>query len=225
MIFQGKAIQCQASEDGIALLTFDLVGESTNVFNKLTLDELEQCLESIKKTSGIKGLLLKSQKEHFILGADIFEFLGHMKMSDEEMASWLSKTNAVFNGFEDLPYPTVTAINGFAFGGGFEICLTTNFRVGSPKTKVGLLETKLGIIPGWGGTVRLPRLSGADQAIEWITSGKQYKADEALKVGALDAVVEPGYLEEAAKDILKRPLKENLIGKREASSKSPSRFK
>ena len=79
MIFQGKAIQCQASEDGIALLTFDLIGESTNVFNKLTLDELGQCLESIKKTDGIKGLLLKSQKEHFILGADIFEF-GHDMM-------------------------------------------------------------------------------------------------------------------------------------------------
>ena len=210
MIFQGKAIQCQTSEDGIALLTFDLIGESTNVFNKQTLDELGQCLESIKKTDGIKGLLIKSQKEHFILGADVFEFLGHMKMSDEQMASWLANTNNVFNGFEDLPYPTVTAINGFAFGGGFEICLTTDYRVGTPKTKVGLLETKLGIIPGWGGTVRLPRLTGADQAVEWITSGKQWKPEDALKVGALDAVVEPDYLENAAKDILKRAIEGKL---------------
>ena len=219
MIFQGKAIQCQASEDGIALLTFDLIGESTNVFNKLTLDELGQCLESIKKTDGIKGLLLKSQKEHFILGADVFEFLGHMKMSDEEMASWLTNTNKVFNGFEDLPYPTVTAINGFAFGGGFEICLTTDYRVGTPKTKVGLLETKLGIIPGWGGTVRLPRLTGADQAIEWITSGKQWRPEDSLKVGALDAVVEPDYLENAARDILKRAIDGKLDWKKRAELK------
>ncbi|MDC0253695.1 fatty acid oxidation complex subunit alpha FadB [Bacteriovoracales bacterium] len=219
MIFQGKAIQCQLEDDGIAHLTFDIIGESTNVFNKLTLDELAKCLDSLKGTEGIKGLLLSSKKEQFILGADIFEFLSHFKKSDEEMAHWLTEINAVFSGYEDLPYPTVTAINGFAFGGGFEICLATTYRVASTKAKVGLLETKLGIIPGWGGTVRLPRLCGADQAIEWITSGKQFGAEDALKIAAVDAVVQPEHLIEGSKKMLKRAIEGQLNWKKRVEEK------
>ena len=219
MNFQGQAIQCQVEDDGIAHLTFDLIGEKSNVFNTLTLEELAKCLEAIKQAKDIKGLLLSSKKEQFILGADIFEFLAHFKKSDEEMESWLTEINGIFSGYEDLPFPTVSAINGFAFGGGLEICLTTTYRVASKKAKIGLLETKLGIIPGWGGTVRLPRLCGADHAIEWISSGKQYKAEEALKVGAVDAVVEPEHLIEGSKALLKRAIEGKLNWKKRVSEK------
>lgn len=91
-----------------------------------------------------------------------------------------------------------------ALGGGCEVLLTTDFRVMSEKAKIGLPETKLGILPGWGGCVRLPRLIGADNAVEWIAGGTENRADAALKVGAVDAAVAHEQLEEAALDILDR---------------------
>ena len=97
----------------------------------------------------------------------------------------------LFSTVEDFDFPTVTAINGFAFGGGLEFALTTSYRVMSSDTRIGVPETKLGIFPGWGGTVRLSRLAGADNAIEWIAGGEQYDADVALKTGVVDAVVPP----------------------------------
>src|SRR5690606_28686299 len=107
---------------------------------------------------------------------------------------------------EDLPVPTVVAINGIALGGGFEMCLSADYRVMSAKAVVGLPEVKLGIYPGFGGTVRLPRVIGLDNAIEWIASGKENKADAALKVGAVDAVVAPEQLKDAALDLVKRAI-------------------
>src|SRR6185436_8701525 len=96
-----------------------------------------------------------------------------------------------------------TAINGFALGGGMEMALSTDYRVMSSAAQVGQPEVKLGIIPGFGGTVRLPRLIGADNAIEWIAGGEQVKADKALKDHAVDAVVAPEKLRDAAAKMLK----------------------
>jgi len=113
------------------------------------------------------------------------------------------KANRIFSSIEDLPFPTVTAINGQALGGGFEMCLSTDFRVMAQKAKVGLPEVKLGIFPGFGGTVRLTRLIGADNAIEWICMGSEHRADKALKFNAVDAVVGNDQLVDAAIDMLK----------------------
>ena len=110
----------------------------------------------------------------------------------------------VFNAFEDLPIPTVAAINGIALGGGLEMGLVCDYRVMSDSARVGLPETKLGIIPGYGGTTRLPRLIGADNAIEWIASGKEQKAEQALRFGAVDAVVTPELLHESAVSLLQQ---------------------
>ena len=132
------------------------------------------------------------------------EFLGHFKKSEGELITWISSINSIFSGFEDLPFPKVALINGFALGGGCEIALTMDYRLATPKAAIGLPETKLGIIPGWGGTVRLPRLIGADHAIEWITGAKQYKADEALKFGAIDGIVEDAKLEEAGLKLIEK---------------------
>ncbi|MBT8139862.1 MAG: fatty acid oxidation complex subunit alpha FadB, partial [Gammaproteobacteria bacterium] len=107
-----------------------------------------------------------------------------------------------FNRLEDLPVPTVVAINGYAMGGGLEIALACDFRVMSTVAKIGLPETKLGIIPGWGGTVRLPRIAGADTAIDWIASGAEQRADKALKAGVVDGVVAPEHLHDAALKVL-----------------------
>jgi len=116
----------------------------------------------------------------------------------------LDGVNTNFNRFEDLPFPTVAAINGDAQGGGFEICLACDFRVASSNARVGLPEVKLGIMPGWGGSVRLPRLIGMDNAVEWMCSGGSKKAAVALKDGAIDAVIKDGNLKEAAISIIEQ---------------------
>jgi len=198
MIYEGKAITVKELAGNIAQLNFDLEGESVNKFNRLTIEELGAAAQSLQNANGIKGLVVTSSKDGFIVGADITEFTDLFAGSEEELVANNLKANAVFSAIEDLPFPSVTAINGIALGGGFEMCLATDYRVMSTKAKVGLPEVKLGIFPGFGGTVRLPRLIGADNAIEWICGSKEYRAPDALKFGAVDAVVEPDKLLDAA---------------------------
>ena len=198
MIYQGNAIKVSQQADGLAELQFDLAGESINKFNMATLEELAQALSALKQAAGIKGLVLTSAKPVFIVGADINEFTGLFSRGDDAIAGYLDRANTIFNQIEDLPYPTVAAINGYALGGGFEVCLACDFRVMSDAAKIGLPETKLGIIPGFGGTVRLPRLIGVDNAIEWIAGAGEQKPATALELGAVDAVVSGDLLREAA---------------------------
>ncbi len=204
MIYSGKAITVRALDNGIAELNFDLQGESINKFNALTTDELRQAGEALSAAAAIKGLLVTSGKDVFIVGADITEFGNNFGAAEEDIAAAVYQTNQYFNAIEDLPIPSVTAINGFALGGGLEMALSTDYRVMSTVAKIGLPETKLGIIPGFGGTVRLPRLIGVDNAVEWIAAGKEYKADAALAFGAVDAVVAPEQLREAALHLLQQ---------------------
>ncbi len=206
MIYEGKAITVKALESGIVELQFDLKGESVNKFNRLTLNDLSQAIDAIKADSSIKGVIVTSAKDVFIVGADITEFVDNFKLPDAELVAGNLEANKIFSAFEDLNVPTLAAINGIALGGGLEMCLAADFRVMSATAKVGLPEVKLGIYPGFGGTVRLPRLIGVDNAVEWIASGKDNSAEDALKVGAVDAVVAPGKLQEAALDLIKRAI-------------------
>ncbi len=210
MIYAGKAITVKEIEGGIAELTFDLQGESVNKFNRVTIEELGAATEALQQAQGLKGLVVSSAKDVFIVGADITEFHDAFGQSEEELVAMNMAVHEVFNRVEDLPYPTVTAINGIALGGGFEICLCTDYRVASPAARIGLPEVKLGIIPGWGGTVRLPRIIGNDNAIEWICATKEKKAEAALKEGAIDAVVAPELLRAAAIDLIKEANAGNL---------------
>ena len=210
MIYEGKAITVQALESGIVELKFDLKGESVNKFNRLTLDELRQAVDTIKADAAIKGVIVSSGKDVFIVGADITEFVDNFKLPEAELIAGNMQANAIFNDFEDLSVPTVVAINGIALGGGLEMSLAADYRVMSETAKIGLPEVKLGIYPGFGGTVRLPRLIGVDNAIEWIASGQENRADAALKVGAVDAVVSPDKLHAAALDLVKRAISGEL---------------
>ncbi len=203
MIYEGKAITVNMIEDGIAELKFDLQGDSVNKFNRATLEDLQAAVTALQGNSAVKGVLVTSGKDVFIVGADITEFGDAFKKSEEEIAAWVAQANVIFNAFEDLPVPTLTAINGIALGGGFEMCLASDLRVMSDKAKVGLPEVKLGLMPGFGGTVRLPRVIGADNAIEWICMGAENRADKALKDGAVDAVVAADKLKDAAVAMLK----------------------
>jgi 3-hydroxyacyl-CoA dehydrogenase / enoyl-CoA hydratase / 3-hydroxybutyryl-CoA epimerase / enoyl-CoA isomerase len=204
MIYEGKAITVKMIEDGIAQLNFDLQGESVNKFNRLTLSELREAADKLKSDKNVKGLVVTSNKEGFIVGADITEFKDLFAGSEEELVANNLYANGIFNDIEDLPFPTVTAINGIALGGGFEMCLSTDYRVMSTKAKVGLPEVKLGIFPGFGGTVRLSRLIGADNAIEWICAGAEKRPEQALKDNAVDAVVAPDKVLPAAIDLVKQ---------------------
>ena len=204
MIYAGKAFTASALEDGIVELKFDLQGESVNKFNRLALTELGEAVAAIAADSSVRGVVLTSGKDVFIVGADITEFTAMFALPEEQLIEGVMEVNRTFCAFEDLNVPTVVAINGIALGGGFEIALSADYRVMAEKAKIGLPEVKLGIYPGWGGTVRLPRLIGADNAIEWIAAGKEARADEALKVGAVDAVVSADMLRDAALDLVRR---------------------
>jgi len=220
MIYSGKAITVQATDDGIAELCFDLQDESVNKFNALTLNELKEATAAIAADTSLNGVIVTSGKPVFIVGADITEFGTQFGGSEDEIADKILSINFdIFNAFEDLPIPTVAAINGIALGGGLEMGLVCDYRVMSTAARIGLPETKLGIIPGYGGTTRLPRLIGADNAIEWIASGKEQNAEQALKYGAVDAVVAPESLREAAVSLVKQCLDGKLDYRAKRSEK------
>ncbi len=201
-VYSGQAIRVSELSNGVLELTFDLQGESANKFNALTLKELGEAWDAIEKKAP-RGVLLTSGKDSgFIMGADITEFTGYFAKPDAEIEKWMWGTQTLFNRIEDAKFPVIVAINGFALGGGFEVCLAAHMRVAAVTAKIGLPETKLGIIPGWGGTVRLSRLAGADNAIEWICGGNHNKAAEGLKIGALDAICAPEQLKKVATQML-----------------------
>lgn len=205
MLYQGDNLKVALQSDGIAVLTFDAPG-SVNKFDRQTLSELDAALDTIKASSGVQALVLASAKSAFIVGADITEFLETFKLPEPELLAWVQKANAIFNKLEDLPLPTVSAITGFALGGGCECILATDLRVADNTARIGLPEVKLGLIPGFGGTVRLPRVIGADNAMELITTGKDNKADKALQLGLVDAVAAQDKLLDAALAMAKSAL-------------------
>lgn len=203
MQYQGRTIRVHALDAGMAEMCFDREGESVNKFDQLALRELREALAGVASADGLRGLLITSAKPgYFIVGADIGEFGSLFRQGGEALLGMLSGVHAIFNMLEELPVPSVCAINGVALGGGFELCLAADARVIAADARIGLPEVKLGIIPGFGGTVRLPRLIGIDNSVEWICSGREQSAASALRMGAVDAVVEATLLREAALDLL-----------------------
>lgn len=183
---------------GIVKFHFDAQGESVNKFDAKTNTEFAQAVTALQNTQGIKGLVVTSGKSVFVAGADITEFVENFKQPSEVLESWLLQINDVFNRFEDLPFPKVAAINGAALGGGCEMTLVCEYRVAGASAQIGLPETKLGIFPGFGGSVRTPRIIGIDNALEAIAAAKVYKPADALKLGLVDAVVADDALEASA---------------------------
>lgn len=205
MLYQGETLSLDWLEDGIAELVFDAPG-SVNKLDTQTVASLGDALTVLEQQPQLRGLLLSSRKSAFIVGADITEFLSLFAAPAEKLTQWLAFANGIFNRLEDLPVPTVSAISGYALGGGCECVLATDFRIATPDTRIGLPETKLGIMPGFGGSVRLPRLLGADSALEIIAAGKDIDAAQALKLGLVDAVVAAEKLHGAALSVLKEAI-------------------
>ncbi|WP_312319504.1 fatty acid oxidation complex subunit alpha FadB [Atlantibacter hermannii] len=218
MLYKGDTLYVNWLVDGIAELVFDAPG-SVNKLDTATVASLGHALDVLEKQSELKGLLLRSEKAAFIVGADITEFLSLFLVPQEQLSQWLHFANSVFNRLEDLPVPTLSAVNGYALGGGCECVLATDYRVATPDLRIGLPETKLGIMPGFGGSVRLPRLLGADSALEIIAAGKDVGADQALSIGLVDAVVKPEKLVEGALSVLRQAIKGELDWKAKRAPK------
>lgn len=209
-IYQGENISITKDEDHIASLVVDLDNQRVNIFNRATLVELDQALTALKDQQRIKGMIISSAKDDFMMGADVTEFLDWFEYEDDEFQHLLMKVQKTFNLIEDCDYPTVCAINGFALGGGFEFALSADYRICTSSSTLGLPEVKLGIMPGWGGTIRLPRLIGIDSALEWICTGEYKKPHQALECGAVDAVVKEQALHDSARKILRQAIEGKL---------------
>lgn len=205
MLYQGDTLYLNWLEEGIIELVFNAPG-SVNKLDTATVASLGNALDVLEAQTELRGLLLRSDKAAFIVGADIMEFLALFQVPAEQLSQWLHFANSVFNRLEDLPVPTISAISGYALGGGCECVLATDFRLATPDLRIGLPETKLGIMPGFGGSVRLPRLLGADSALEIIAAGKDISADEALKLGLVDGIIAPEKLQAAAVKVLKQAI-------------------
>ncbi|WP_237388175.1 fatty acid oxidation complex subunit alpha FadB [Xenorhabdus sp. Sc-CR9] len=209
MLYLSDTIQVKWLKDGIAELIFNAPA-AINKLDTKTVTSLDKAVATLEQQTELKGLLLRSEKQAFIVGADITEFLSLFNAPAKKLHDLLNLANSIFNRIEDLPVPSVSAINGYALGGGCETVLSTDFRVATPDVRIGLPETKLGIMPGFGGSVRLPRLIGTDNALEIITAGKDISAEEALKNGLVDAIVPAEKLVDSAISILEQAIKGDL---------------
>ena len=193
-MYIGEKLSLAKIDNGFLELNFNSAEGSVNKLDQQCLEELHQAFLATKKVQDIRGMLLTSSKKAFIVGADITQFKQMFDASEKAFLASAKHINGMMSALEDMPFPTVVAINGFALGGGLEVCLACDARLISTNARIGLPETGLGILPGWGGTVRLPRISDFATAIEWITTGRQYSASVALKTGIVDKVVEPDEL-------------------------------
>ncbi|SET79108.1 fatty acid oxidation complex subunit alpha FadB [Thalassotalea agarivorans] len=209
MLFEGKSLSAQLLDNGIVEMKFDAQG-SVNKFDQATFAEFSQVIEVINQCEQAKGVLVTSGKSAFIVGADITEFLDTFKKPEDELIPWIKNATDIFDAFEDLDMPTIAAVNGFALGGGCEMTLACDYRVADTTASIGLPEVKLGLMPGFGGTVRLPRLIGADNAVEWMSTGKPNKPEKAMAVGVVDAVVAPEQLKDAAIQMLTQAIEGKL---------------
>jgi len=196
----GKALTVEI-EDGVAILTFDLPGESVNKFTPGVVDEFAAVIDRLQRDAAIKAAVLISGKtDAFIAGADIEQFLTIKTAGDGESMS--AAGQLMMDRIERLRTPVVAAIHGACMGGGLEASLACAYRICTdhPKTVLALPETMLGIIPGAGGTQRLPRTVGLRNALDMILTGKNIRARKALQMGLVDEMVHPAILRDIAVD-------------------------
>ena len=201
--------------DGFLILTLDRADENVNALSRAVIDELDAMVERIALDPP-RGVVIRSGKAAgFIPGADIKGF--EQIAAKGQVEDWIRRGQLVYQRLAELRCPTVAAIRGHCMGGGTELALACRYRVASndETTRIGLPEVKLGIYPGWGGSVRLPRLVGAPAAFDMMLTQRNLTASAARAIGLVDKVVEPSMLLDAAIGILqrggRRPLKQRLL--------------
>lgn len=192
-----------SSEDGIATLLINRP-ESLNSLSVGLLGELDLAVARVEREPGIRAAIVTGAGRAFVAGAAIDEIA---RLDARTGLEFARRGQAVFARIENLDKPVVAAVNGFALGGGTELALACHVRIASTKAKFGQPEVKLGILPGFGGTQRLPRLVGRGVATELILHGGHISAERALAIGLVNEVVEPDALLPRAKQFLAECLK------------------
>jgi enoyl-CoA hydratase len=193
-------------KDNIGILTVNRPDKLNALSNELT-EELDRFLSEVEKDAELRVLVITGAGEKaFVAGADIKELIERDALLGREVSQF---RQALFSRIENLPIPVIAAVNGYALGGGLELALACNIRIASEKAQFGAPEVKLGIIPGDGGTQRLPRLVGLGRAMEMVLTGDFIDAAEALRIGLVNKVVPHEELIETvmslAKKIASRP--------------------
>lgn len=192
--------------DRILWLSLDRQEASVNSLNREIFAELDEILTAITQDLPAGVVILSGKKKGFIAGADIKQFSAIDTL--EAAFNLIRQAQIILDRLSQLPIPTVAMIHGFCLGGGLELALACRYRVAEdgPATQLGLPEVKLGLHPGWGGTVRLPVLIGAPAAMRMMLTGQAISAAKAAQIGVIDAAVPERHLEQAARDyILKQP--------------------
>jgi enoyl-CoA hydratase/carnithine racemase len=182
-------VKLESAESGVRTLTLDR--PPVNALGRELVDELTVALARLKRDEQARCLILRSSGAHFCAGADLKERKG---MSLDEVRRFVPRLGGLCNALADIPYPTIAAVRGAAAGGGCELVLACDMRVLAEGAKIGLRETALAIIPGAGGTQRLPRLIGPMKAQRWIFAAGMHSAAEALADGVADRVVSDHHL-------------------------------
>lgn len=199
------------AQGGIALLT--LARPPVNALGRELVEDLAAACAALAGDSSVRALVVAAEGKNFCAGADLKERQG---MSEEDVRGWVPFLNGTFETLAMLPFPTVAAIQGVAAGGGFELALACDFRVVEESAQVGLPETTLAILPGAGGTQRLPRLIGPARAKRWIFDGALRKATEALVEGAVDQIAPDGEVLASARELASTMLRAAPLSLRHA---------
>lgn len=196
-------------ESGIAILKIDRP-KKLNALNRETIRELHEALTELENDKNVKVVILTGSGEKaFVAGADISEFADYDEDEGKELAA--NGQEVLFDYVEEFSKPVIAAINGFALGGGLELAMAAHFRTASPNAKMGLPEVSLGVIPGYGGTQRLPQLVGKGKAMEMIMTAEMISAEDALKSGLVNHVFEQDTLLENTKAIAKKISRNSLV--------------
>ncbi len=177
----------------VAVLTLDRP-EALNALSAAILEEIDRNLDAVARTDARALLVTGAGSKAFCAGADIKELTGRTLGEQKRGAEF---GQAVFGRLADLPMPSVAVINGYAFGGGLEMALACTFRLAGRNARLGLPEIKLGLIPGYGGTQRLPRLIGEGRALEMILTGRTVGAEEAERIGLVNRLIDEPFLDAA----------------------------
>jgi len=187
--------------EGIARVTLNRP-QKLNALNNRAIRELADCFRRIGETAEVAGVVLTGAGEKaFVAGADINELAA---LTPVEARNTALRGQALMNAIENLGKPVVAAVNGFALGGGCEMAMACTLRIASENARFGQPEVKLGIIPGYAGTQRLPRLVGKGRALEMILSAEPISAQEAWRIGLVNRVVSPSELIPAAEEALRK---------------------
>ena len=195
--------------DGIATLVINRP-KQLNALNKQTLSEINEAFESMRENDAVKVVVMTGSGEKaFVAGADIKEFADFSGVEGSELAKTGHLT--VFNVIEEFSKPVIAAINGFALGGGLELAMAAHVRIASDNARMGLPETSLGVIPGYGGTQRLPQLIGKGRALEMIFTAKMIDASTALNYGLVNAVVPQEALQATAEKMAQDFMKNSIV--------------